>query len=218
MTTLIAAPLSRAMRDGTRREHRAAEGSRFMTALLAGRVDHAGYAAYLRRLRTVYASIETTGRANSADPWVVAVLDPALERLDALDADLDFWSPGPVTEVDSPVADLYALRVRDSAAWGGLFVAHHYTRYLGDLSGGQAIARTLARTFDLEPQGEGLAFHAFPGIPQPRRYKEAYRARLDHLGLETGARSRVVAEVQHAFGLNRALLAELDAALTPARG
>ena len=45
MTTLTAAPLSWAMRNGTRREHRAAEGSHFMTALLAGRVDGAGYAA-----------------------------------------------------------------------------------------------------------------------------------------------------------------------------
>ncbi len=210
MTTLTATPLSWAMRHGTRREHRAAEGSRFMTALLAGRVDGAGYAAYLRRLRTLYASIETAGRANSADPCVIAVLDPALERLDALDADLAFWSPGSATDGDSPVADLYAQRVRESAVWGGLFVAHHYTRYLGDLSGGQAIARSLAREFDLDETGKGLAFYAFPQIPKPQRYKEAYRARLDVLGLDAEAKSRIVAEVKHAFDLNRALLAELE--------
>jgi heme oxygenase len=218
MTALTAAPLSWAMRDGSRREHRAAEGSHFVTALLAGRVDGASYAAYLRRLRTVYASIETAGRANSADPCVVAVLDPALERLDALDADLAFWSPGSAVEGDSPVADLYAQRVRDSALWGGLFVAHHYTRYLGDLSGGRAIRRSLARTFDLDENGNGLAFYAFPQIPEPQGYKDAYRARLDLLGLDAGPMSRIVAEVKHAFELNRALFAELDEAMTPAAG
>ena len=218
MSSPTAPPLSWAMRNGTRREHRAAEGSHFITALLSGRVDGAGYAAYLRRLRTVYACIETAGRANMADPCVEAVLDPALERLDALDADLAFWSPGSTTEGVSPVADLYAQRVRESAVWGGLFVAHHYTRYLGDLSGGQALGRCLAREFDLDESGKGLAFYAFPQIPKPQRYKEAYRARVDRLGLDAEARSRIVAEVKHAFDLNRALFAELDEAMSPAPG
>jgi heme oxygenase len=214
MTPLSTGPLSRAIRDGTRCEHQDAENSPFMAALLAGRVDAAGYAAYLGRLRTVYTSIEEVGRAQSADPCVAAVLDPALERLEALETDLAFWCPGPVTVVHSPAAERYALRVRESAGCGGLFVAHHYTRYLGDLSGGQAVARTLAHQFDLERTGKGLAFYAFPGLGRPKRYRDAYRARLDRLGLDVEARGRIVDEAKHAFGLNRALLAELDETAT----
>jgi heme oxygenase len=181
-----------------------------MTALLAGRVDESGYVAYLQRLRTVYATIEMVGRGQAADPCVREVLDPSLERLDALDADLAFWSPAPASAADSPAADNYAERVRASTVWGGLFIAHHYTRYLGDLSGGQVIGRILRREFGLEDNGEGVAFYAFPRIPRRKPYKDAYRARLDGLGLGVEARIRVVDEVKEAFRLNQALLAELD--------
>jgi len=198
------------MRKGSRAEHRNAEGSHFMTALLAGRVDESGYAAYLCRLRAVYQSIETVGRAHAADPCVAEVLDPSLERLDALDADLAFWSPDLAATVDSPASESYAQAARASAEWGGLFVAHHYTRYLGDLSGGQAIGRLLCREFGLPGNGAGVAFYAFPQIPRPKPYKDAYRARLDALRLDTEDKSRIVEEVRRAFRLNQALLAELD--------
>ena len=110
-------------------------------------------------------------------------------------------------EVDSPAADAYAARLRASSAWGGLFAAHHYTRYLGDLSGGQAIGRCLDRAFELD--GRGIAFYDFAAIGKPKPYKDAYRARLDALGTSPEETERVVAEVKVAFGLNQALFEEL---------
>ena len=83
------APLSLAMRDGSKQEHEAAENSSFMSELLGGRVNEAGYAAYLLRLRLVYEALEEAGRAHRLDPLVGAVHDQDLERLAALDADLD---------------------------------------------------------------------------------------------------------------------------------
>ncbi|WP_307828174.1 biliverdin-producing heme oxygenase [Nocardioides sp. SYSU D00038] len=200
-------PLSTAMRTGSMTEHEAAEHSSFMSELLAGRVAEAGYAAYLLRLRQVYVALEAVGRAHADDPVVAAVHDPALERLAAIEADLEHWAPGADREVDSPAADAYRERVEASAAWGGLYAAHHYTRYLGDLSGGQAIGRILDREFDLE--GAGVAFYEFAEIPKPKPYKDAYRARLDALGLDATAKQRVVDEVRVAFRLNQALFAEL---------
>lgn len=204
-TTLLA--LSAAMREGSRTEHEAAEGSSFMSELLDGRISPAGYTAYLLRLRTVYAAMETVGRQHLDDPFVAAVHDVDLERLAAIDADLDHWDPTGPREVDSPAADAYAARLRASAAWGGLFAAHHYTRYLGDLSGGQAIGRILDRAFDLD--GRGIAFYDFAAIGKPKPYKDAYRARLDALGTSPEETERVVAEVKVAFGLNQALFEEL---------
>jgi heme oxygenase (biliverdin-producing, ferredoxin) len=223
MTTLdgtqVAAPLSMAMRDGSKSEHEAAEGSTFMSELLAGRINEAGYAAYLLRLRVVYDALESVGRSHHDDPLVGAVHDQDLERLTALDADLDHWLPlsgapdGGSRLVDSPAAAAYAERVLSTAPqWGGLYVAHHYTRYLGDLSGGQAIGRILDREFDLG--GQGLAFYAFPAVPKPKPYKDAYRARLDALGTTPEEKARIVTEVQAAFRLNRALFAELGEQLS----
>lgn len=196
--------LSVAMKHGSAEEHLAAEQSAFISELLAGRVTARGYSEYLLRLRVVYAALEDTMRARRNDPMVAAVYDPALERLSAIDADLEHWRRGATREVGSPAAMAYKERIA-TLTWGGSLMAHHYTRYLGDLSGGRVICAALDRTFGL--RGVGLAFYQFPVRPKP--YKDSYRARLDALPLGANEIDRIVDEVKLAFGLNHALLDEL---------
>ncbi|MGH3359430.1 MAG: heme oxygenase (biliverdin-producing) [Nocardioidaceae bacterium] len=214
MTTVIgptAQPLSRLMREGSRAEHEAAETSAFAEALLRGEVNADGYGAYLLRLSRIYDALERTGHRLADDPVAGVVVDRALERRDALAADLDHWI-GPhwaSLPVDSPATETYVQRIRASSSrWSGLFVAHHYTRYLGDLSGGQAIGRVVTRTY-APPEGVGTAFYAFEGITKPKPYKDAYRARLDALPLEESDKRRIEDEVRIAFALNSAVFAEL---------
>nr|WP_278260162.1 biliverdin-producing heme oxygenase [Nocardioides convexus] len=159
-------------------------------------------------MRRVYAALEAAVGARSADPIVAAVHDTALERRGAIDADLAHWAPGVDPEsIESPAASAYVDRIHAGTDWGGLLLAHHYTRYLGDLSGGQVIGRALQRTFDL-PEDTGVAFYDFPLIPKPKPYKDAYRARIDGLGLSPADVDRVVEEVKVVFGLNQALFDE----------
>ncbi|WP_232680965.1 heme oxygenase (biliverdin-producing) [Nocardioides sp. R-C-SC26] len=202
----VAPSLSTAMREGSMAEHEAAEHSPYMSELLEGRLNEQGYIDYLLRLRAVYATMERVIRAHSDDRLVAAVHDPALERLAAIEADLDHWAPGVARELDSPATAAYQQRLED-AEWGGALVAHHYTRYLGDLSGGQAIGRILDRAFGLD--GAGVAFYDFAEIPKPKPYKDAYRARLDALGLDEADTARLVEEVKVAFRMNQALFNEL---------
>jgi heme oxygenase (biliverdin-producing, ferredoxin) len=196
--------LSSAMRAASQQEHDAAEQSPFMTELLSGGLGKDAYFAYLLRLRTVYAALEQAIRRQRDDSLVAAVYDPALERLPAIDADLRWWSDGAPMSCTSPAADLYRERLEGLGA-GEALLAHHYTRYLGDLSGGQVIGRTLDRTFGLG--GAGLALYFFPMPPQ--RYKDAYRSRLDALTLRTHQIETLLSEVKFAFRLNQALLDEL---------
>jgi heme oxygenase (biliverdin-producing, ferredoxin) len=200
------------MREGSADDHDAAEQAPFVAELLGGNVNAGGYVDYLLRLRLVYAAIEDAIRSRRDDRLVSAVYDPALERLPAIDADLDHWAPGIARDVESPAAATYRDRVT-GLSWGGDLLAHHYTRYLGDLSGGQAIGRILDRTFGLG--GAGLAFYDFPLRAKP--YKDDYRARLDGLGLDADEVDRVVDEVKVAFRLNQALFAELGGNLAAYR-
>lgn len=202
--TAVLTELSAQMREGSQAEHTAAETSSFMAKLLAGEINEAGYLAYLARMRPVYAALESTDWA--AHPVAGELIDPALDRLAALDADLAFWAPDGLPEIDSPASVAYAARVKAVGAPG--FVAHHYTRYLGDLSGGQAIGRILGRSYGLAQQG--LAFYRFDAIPKPKPYKDAYRARLDALPLTPDEQAEVVDEVKVAFRLNQSLFAELS--------
>lgn len=205
--TPVHVPLSTAMREGSMAEHKDAEGSPFVEALLAGRINEAGYVQFLGRLRMIYAAMERVGRAHADDPIVAAVYDEKLERLALIDADLEHWTGGASYEIRSPAAEAYVERLEASASWGGLFLAHHYTRYLGDLSGGQVLGTVLRREFDL---GEtGTSFFRFAGIPKPKRYKDAYRSRVDALGLDADQVEAVVDEVKVAFTLNQGLFADL---------
>lgn len=202
--------LSAAMKKGSAIEHEQAEGSSFMSALLDGRMDADGYIAYLQRLRVVYAALESTAQTLADDPIASPVIDTALNRLSTIDADLAHWAPDGAPAFSSPAAAAYAERITDSTSWAGAFVAHHYTRYLGDLSGGQAIGRILDRSFDLD--GGGISFYAFDEIGKVKPYKDRYRDRLDAIGaqMDVSERERLVDEVRLAFTFNQALFAELS--------
>jgi heme oxygenase len=204
-------PLSAAMREDSRTEHDAAEHSPFMSELLGGNVNAQGYVDYLRRLRMIYAALERAVREQRADPLIAAVYDPALERLSAIDADLGHWLGEAAPEVDSPAARTYRDRI--AAASGVGLLAHHYTRYLGDLSGGRVIGRMLDRAFALG--GAGLSFYDFAMPAKP--YKDAYRARLDGFVLSRDETDQVVDEVRLAFRLNMELFDELAANLAAYR-
>lgn len=203
--------LSALLRTGSQSEHTQAENVGFMTELLQGRVNESGYAHYLASLRPVYAALEGVSQQMADDEVAGVLVDPALARLAAIDSDIQHWTGGAGLSVQSPAVDAYVARVEASTEWGGLYAAHHYTRYLGDLSGGLAIGRILSRAFGLE--GEGLAFYDFPEIPKPKLYKDDYRAKLDGLPVDEAGSARMLAEVKAIFGLNTAIFDELTGQL-----
>ena len=204
-----AVPLSVAMREGSQPQHDAAESSVFVSELMAGRVSAAGYVNYLRCLLPVYEALEEVGRTLAADPLVGQLHDPALDRAAVIAEDIESWSTGSVEERLCPGAASaeYAARIRACVDEPARFVAHHYTRYLGDLSGGQVIGRLLDREFALE--GRGTAFYRFEAIAKVKPYKDDYRARLDALQLTHAQREATVAEVGTAFSHNQSVFAEL---------
>ena len=59
-------------------------------------------------------------------------------------------------------------------------IAHAYTRYLGDLSGGQIVQRLLAKSLGLRP--EQLSMYDFSGFPDPAALKTEYRHALEQAG------------------------------------
>ena len=60
---------------------------------------------------------------------------------------------------------------------GARLIAHAYTRYLGDLSGGQILQRLLARSLELRPSE--LSFYDFPRFSDLDALKADYRKALD---------------------------------------
>lgn len=205
--TTLDIPLSVAMRQGSMAQHSDAESATFTSELMGGKINEAGYADYLRSLRIVYRALEEVGRGLATDPIAAELYDAALDRLGAIEADITHWSNGGTLDIESPAAEAYAARIRAAASDPLKFVAHHYTRYLGDLSGGLAIGRIIDRTYG--STGQGVNFYDFETIAKPKEYKDGYRARLDGLPINAEQRDVVVAEVQQAFRHNQGLFDEL---------
>ncbi|NLU84962.1 biliverdin-producing heme oxygenase [Rhodococcus sp. HNM0569] len=204
------AGLAERIRSGTADAHRDAEESRFVEALLGGELTSEGYAELLAQSWFVYRELEEAGRAHADDPVVAPFLSDALLRVPALEADLAFVR-GPQwreTAVARPAAQAYVARLREVAFDDpALFVAHHYIRYMGDLSGGQIIRRRVSDAYGY--QDAGVRFYTFDEIPKTKPFKDAYRASLDAAPFDSATQDRVIDEVRLAFGLNRALFDDL---------
>lgn len=80
-------------------------------------------------------------------------------------------------------------------------VAHAYTRYLGDLSGGQVLGRIAQKSMGLK-SSEGLSFFAFPGVSSPNLFKQLYRSRMNSVELTEEQRNGVLEEAVRAFEFN----------------
>ncbi len=218
MTTVVEPPapvvdapatLSAMLREGTRAQHETAETQGFITRLMKGELDRAAFADYLAQHHAIYAALEEAGselRAAGVDDGIV--LDELI-RMPSLESDLAFlYGPQWRTEIEVLPATLaYAARLRELGSWFGGWVAHAYTRYLGDLSGGQAIRALVQRHYAVED--EGVSFYHFAEISKPKVYKDTYRARLDALPFDDAELDRIVAEAQLAFDLNTQLFREL---------
>jgi len=213
----VAAPegFAAQLRHGTQADHSAAEASGFVTELLEGRLPRAAYAALLAQTHLVYEVLEELVAAHAGHPEVQPFADPALVRLPSLAADLAHLLGPSWREalVPLPATERYLARLREVGDRPSALVAHHYVRYLGDLSGGQVIRRLVGRAYDLDT--DGVRFYVFDGVPKPKPYKDRYRAALDAVPWDERERAEAVAEASRAFALNAGVFADLGARHLP---
>lgn len=201
--------LSHALRSTTSAAHQRAEQSSFVDDLLQGRSCSAAFAALTVQLASIYAALEAAIVRTAGDPIVVAVDDRRLDRCEALRLDLATLRVRGIPVLPATEAYVAVLAAADAET----VLAHHYVRYLGDLSGGQVIARLVQRSYGV-PEA-ALHFYRFDGIEKLKPYKDAYRAALDALDVTDAQRERILARAIEAFELNEAVFADLARARGP---
>mmetsp|Transcript_22359 Transcript_22359/g.72098 ORF Transcript_22359/g.72098 Transcript_22359/m.72098 type:complete len:443 (+) Transcript_22359:63-1391(+) len=241
-STSSAKTLSAMLKEGTEAVHAEAEGVEFVKALLERRAPLQSYVALIARLAKVYevmeAAMDDAERLRGATFFA-----DELRRTPSLRKDLAFYkeyvrklrggggfcdkdkdeSWAEAFREDSPATDAYVERLRElrERKQDDLLAAHVYTRYLGDLSGGQVLKRAVKRgLLGNGDSDDGLLFYNFDdtiGPPtQVKKFKDKYRKTLDSTPLANPV-DDLVQEAVAAFRHNTALLAELDAFLTPAK-
>ncbi|MCX4867473.1 biliverdin-producing heme oxygenase [Streptomyces sp. NBC_00257] len=210
--TAAATPFSTLIRTASHEQHTEAETSSFMSDLLGGRLGVDAYTRYTEQLWFVYRALEEGAQALRGDRVAGPFIRAELMRTTELERDLAHlrgadWHEGlePL-----PATAAYADRVAECARdWPAGYVAHHYTRYLGDLSGGQIIRDKAERTWGFARKGDGVRFYVFEGISNPASFKRDYRELLDAVDADDLEKQRVVDECKRAFALNTAVFREL---------
>lgn len=205
-------PFSTMLRERSQSAHSGSEHAGFMSDLIQGKGTRDDYIALVAQHWFIYEALEAAAERMKDDPVASAFVSDKLTRLPALEADLEFLIGPDWRERISPLptTERYVARIEEvGSSWPGGFVAHHYTRYLGDLSGGLFIGKVMARQFGFETNGIG--FYVFGEIADPRAFKDVYRQQLDSAPWSAEEQARVIDEVLAAYQFNTDLFVDLAA-------
>ncbi len=152
------------LKELTQEQHRRAETRPFVKVLFKGDVHPKLYATYLKNQHLTYEVLEVC-----AMPHGLFAGLPEIRRAPAILADfIELWGDDTAQPKIMPVVDeyiKYILSIKDDPK---KLMAHIYVRHMGDLSGGQMIAKRVP--------GAGK-YYQFGDNPET--IKEAIRAKLD---------------------------------------
>ena len=213
-----------------------AQNSAFVQGFFKGISSPDSYKNLLTSLYYVYRAMEvdvldvvkaqTTNDSRDAQ-WIRSLDVDTLRRLPGLEQDMEyFYGNDWRTQMDPPSKGTieYVKRIQELAAslvdnniekkssLLYLFVAHQYTRYLGDLFGGQMMGSMASKSMDLPDDGiSGVAFYTFENVPSTKDFITEWYTTLNGLeGLTTQEQEAIVDEANLVFDLNIGILQELE--------
>lgn len=204
--------LATQLREGTSKSHSMAENVSFVKSFLGGVVDKSSYRKLVSNLYFVYSAMEEAMEKNKNNPFISPIYFRELNRRVSLEKDLEyFYGENWRNSISiSNATQLYVDRINMiSQDKPELLVAHAYTRYLGDLSGGQILKKIAQRAMNLS-DGKGLSFYEFDEVDDEQQFKQNYKKALDSLALDLQLADQVVAEANLSFTMNMKMFQELD--------
>ncbi len=200
------------LKTETKKSHTAAENTKFVGSFLRGVVSKESYKQLVANFYFIYRAMEEEVDKLKGDPIVSKIAYDELNRVNNLERDLRYFY-GPnwrAIITPSDACQQYVNRIREVADEDPeLLVGHHYTRYLGDLSGGQILRGIAEKALNLS-EGEGLYFYDFEKIEDKKEFKTKYRASLNELPINQSQANAIINEANYAFRLNMYMFDELQ--------
>ncbi|AFY99581.1 heme oxygenase (biliverdin-producing) [Calothrix sp. PCC 6303] len=208
------------LRTGTQKAHTAAENVGFTKCFVKGVVDRACFAKFLGNLYCVYSTLENALQTHSEHPLIKPLYFKQLNRQANLIQDLEFYYGKNWQNFisASPATQIYVDRVKAVAATEPvLLLGHAYTRYMGDLSGGQMFQKLAQSALKLVDY-QGTSFYYFEHIPDKAAFKDQYRKALNALPVDDITADKIVKEANDSFQFNMMMAKDLDSYLIQAIG
>jgi len=211
-TSARSSGLALALDGGTRKSHSAAENTAFVAGFFRGISNEATFVKLVTSLWFVYDTMESSFDA-ATDKSVRAMDYPALRRKHALEQDLAHFYGSDWRQLVQPsiATKAYVEHIKKVAdgdkQW--LLVAHMYTRYLGDLFGGQMMMGMATKSLNLDG-GKGVEFYKFDQIADNKAFIEDWYSQANQLPLSDEEKAALVEEANVVFRYNIAIFEELD--------
>ena len=203
---------SKQLKEGTKKSHTMAENTSFVASFLRGVVDESKYRQLIANFYFIYHALESEVELNKDNPFVGPMRLNGLPRHDALVEDCKYFYGDNWKDLIRPTEQTqrYISRIHEVAKESPeLLIAHHYTRYMGDLSGGQILKGIAQKALGLKE--DGLAFYEFPEIWDKKGFKESYRRVLDTMIPATQKDvDSIIVEANYAFRLNMYMFDTLE--------
>lgn len=200
------------LKEGTKKSHSAAENTSFIKCFLKGVVSKHAYRQLVANFYFVYSTLEQELTRHQNHQVVGKLYFPQLWRKQSLEQDLVYYfgKDWKRAIAPTPACEHYLARIKEiSEQEPELLVAHAYTRYMGDLSGGQILKKIAKQAMNL-PDGQGTAFYEFEDIRNHGAFKKDYRHTLDTLPVDQQTAEAIVAEANRAFQINMDMFRELQ--------
>nr|YP_010986373.1 heme oxygenase [Pachymeniopsis lanceolata]WOL37291.1 heme oxygenase [Pachymeniopsis lanceolata] len=207
--------LAQQLREGTTKSHSMAENVIFVKSFLGGVVDKKSYRKLVANLFFVYKAIEEEIEKNKNHIAIKSIYFPELHREFSLSQDLEYYYGSNWKNLVQPssATQAYICRIHNIGTnQPELLIAHAYTRYMGDLSGGQILKKIAKNAMHL-PEAFGTAFYNFEEIVDDEAFKKVYRNALDNVPLNNQQIDQIIAEANIAFNLNMKIFQELNSNL-----
>lgn len=208
------------LREGTKKAHTMAENTGFIACFLRGTVEKTSYRKLVANLYYVYAAMEEEMQKLKDHPVMSKMYFPELDRKSSLEQDLAYYYGSNWRDAIQPseATKAYVAQIHKAAQEDPeMLIAHLYTRYIGDLSGGQILKKIAVNAMNLN-EGEGTNFYEFAQIPDEKAFKNMYRATMDSLPITPEKADTIVEEANGAFHHNMNMFQELEGNLIKAIG
>uniref|UniRef100_A0A8D0HPE9 Heme oxygenase n=1 Tax=Sphenodon punctatus TaxID=8508 RepID=A0A8D0HPE9_SPHPU len=206
--------LSELLKEGTKESHDHAENTQFVKDFLKGRIKKELFKLATVALYFTYSALEEEMDRNKDHTAFAPLYFPLeLHRKEALIKDMEYFYGKEWKEKIqcSGATQSYVDRIHYIGQHEPeLLVAHAYTRYMGDLSGGQVLKKVAQRALKLPSTGEGIQFYVFENVTNAQQFKQFYRARMNALDFDKKTKEQIIEEANKAFEFNMQVFDELD--------
>jgi len=196
------------MKKETWDEHEASKDSNFAISIMSGELGKEGFIEWQRALYPIYVILEDILKKNRKDPVLHIFDHRKLDRAERIFDDLQKLGADPVKN-PSPLKTVppYIAAIEKASESPQRLMAYHYTRYMGDMNGGQVIARAMENVCGIDR--EALSCYDFSEIGDGYHYRKQYKTLLELSPWTEEEREAFIDEAKIAYARNADFFEEL---------